>query len=93
MIADTEMVVLSVSKAAFREKTFKHDNIAVQTDEKLEIIRSFGLFRSWDSKLNSLMMYFERRKYKRGDMIYKEGEQPTGFYLVLAGEVEFSLTS
>lgn len=85
------MVVVTISKTMFKEKTFKYDNITVQTDEKLEHLRNFGLFRAWDTKLNSLVMYFERKKYKRGNILYKEGEQPNGFFLILGGEIEISL--
>lgn len=35
-------------------------------------------------------MYFEKKKYKKGDILYSEGDPANGFYLIISGEIQFS---
>jgi CRP-like cAMP-binding protein len=35
-------------------------------------------------------MYFEKKKYKKGDILYAQSDQPNGFYLIVSGEIQLS---
>lgn len=38
-----------------------------------------------------MSVYFERRRFKRGEVIFKEGASADCFYLIVEGEVELSI--
>jgi len=56
-------------------------------EDRQDILRSFPIFSAWEKKLNSMAVYFERRRFKRGEVIFREGATADCFYLIVEGEV------
>lgn len=61
-------------------------------EDRQDILRSFPIFSAWEKKLNTMSVYFERRRFKRGEFIFREGTAADCFYLIVEGEVELSET-
>jgi CRP/FNR family transcriptional regulator len=61
------------------------------TDINLERMRKISLFRELtEDELRFLARYLEEREYKKGEIIYREGDIPGLLYLIQEGSVEIT---
>ena len=59
---------------------------------KIKFLNSFPIFSHWnDTKLGTLLHYFEIKTFKKGDILYKENEPASSIFFIKQGEVEVSL--
>jgi len=61
-------------------------------NEVIDFFRSLPLFNHWTRRgLSKLQFFFQKKIYKRGNIIYRSGETPTHVYLVKNGQFEVNL--
>lgn len=89
LITEQPTILVSISKTSFIEVANKFEINAVLEDRQ-DILRSFPIFSAWEKKLNTMAVYFERRRFRRGELIFREGAHSDCFYLIVEGEVELS---
>jgi CRP-like cAMP-binding protein len=82
LVTEQPTILVSITKSSFLEVTNKHE-LTIQLEDRPDILRSFPIFSGWEKKLNTMAVYFERKKFKRGEMIFKEANQAEGFYLII----------
>ena len=59
--------------------------------EKLEFLRGLEAFKSWSKlALHKLIYFFKDSSYKKGNIVYKEGDLPTDIYIIKSGEFLFT---
>ncbi|CAI2385273.1 unnamed protein product [Moneuplotes crassus] len=80
---------LTACKFAVLSKKYfiiKEDKIS----EKVEYLRQIPFFKdATKTKLSKFSYFFEEKKFKRGQIIYKEGEESKFVYIVKEGEFDF----
>ncbi|KAL4427381.1 hypothetical protein ABPG74_002352 [Tetrahymena malaccensis] len=61
--------------------------------EKIDFLRNVSIFQRWSlAFVHEIMMQVEIKQYKRGDILYEEGEKSKNLYFVRSGEVELQQT-
>jgi CRP-like cAMP-binding protein len=59
--------------------------------EKIDFLKNLEFFRNWSRKaLNTAARAFEKRIFKRNEIVFKEGDEPDGVYIVVVGEFKLS---
>lgn len=62
-----------------------------QINEKIEFIRGIRAFKNWTKiAVQKLSYFFKSQQYKKGNIIYKEGDLPTDVFLIKQGEFIFT---
>ncbi|EAS05256.2 cyclic nucleotide-binding domain protein (macronuclear) [Tetrahymena thermophila SB210] len=61
--------------------------------EKIDFLRNVSIFQRWSlAFVHEIMMQVEIKQFKRGDILYEEGEKSKNLYFVRSGEVELQQT-
>jgi hypothetical protein len=91
-LAAREIVsVFSVPLEVFYEGLLHDYN--QRLNQKLKLFRRVSIFDAFENgKLRTLIERLTVREYKKGELVYREGEEPRCFYLLISGEVEISKT-
>ena len=65
---------------------------AKKLDEKVNFLHSLKIFSNWSKKsLEKLSFFFSEKEYKANEILYKKNDEPDGVYIIINGEVEFTV--
>lgn len=91
MAAKDTISVFSIPLEVFYESLLQSYN--AQLNQTLKIFRKVPIFDPFEnSKLKTLIERLTVRHLKKNELVYREGDLPACFYLLISGQVEISKT-
>ena len=59
--------------------------------EKIDLLKNLEIFRNWSRKaLNTAARAFDKLLFRKGEIVYREGENPDSVFIVASGEFKLS---
>lgn len=85
---NSQCVLAMFSQRKYSKILEKHEEI---TNEKIEFLKSLDIFKHWSRlSVRKVVNVFEKKKYRKGNVIYRENDPANEIFIVASGE--FKLT-